>query len=201
MTDTGANGTGKSESLQRRWPRWKSALLVVSLALNLLILGMVAAVGIRHGFQPPRGASQATVVNFARTLPGDRKREIWESVRSERRALRPYWRILRKARAEVRDALTAEPFDLARYRKAHDDLLEAEVKVRKAAHSLYELVATRLTSDERRAFAQWQQMAERPWRRRAQHRLGDAESADEPDGDLPTGSSHGGKPTEPAVKP
>jgi uncharacterized membrane protein len=200
MTDTGATGTGPPSAAGPRWPRWKSMILIASLALNLLIFGMMAAVGIRHGFQPPRGASQATVLNFARTLPAERKREIWDSLRAERRALRPYWRELRKARYEVREALTAEPLDIERYRKAHDNLLNAEVKVRKAAHSLYELVATRLTADERRAFARWQHTAERPWRRRAQER-GDAGSADETDDEAPTSAPSAVQPAGSAVKP
>ena len=199
MTETGSTEGRKLDEPARRWPRWKSVLLISSLALNLLIFGLVTAVGIRHGFRPPHGASQATVVSFARTLPGERKREIWSSVKTERRALRPYWRDLRRARAEVRDALTAEPFDITRYRMAHDKLLDAEVKVRKAAHTLYELVATRLTTEERRAFAHWQKKSERPWRRRAQQRQGDRD-ADEAADDEPQGSSTA-KPTEPSTRP
>ena len=199
MTETGPIADGRPEASLRRWPRWKSVLLVASLALNLLVFGMFAAVGVRHGFRPPHGASQATVVNFARTLPGERKREIWASIRSERRALRPYWRELRKARAGVRDALVAEPFDVNRYRAAHDQLLEAEVKVRKAAHSLYELVATKLTPDERRAFAQWQERAERPWRRRGRDGRSE-DSRDEMDDD--NNSASGAPPaSKPATKP
>lgn len=200
MTDTGATGEGPPKVAVQRWPRWKSMLLIASLALNLLIVGMMAAVGIRHGFQPPRGASQATVVSFARTLPAERKREIWDSVRTERRALRPYWRELRQARHAVREALIAEPLDIERYRKAHDNLLDAEVKVRKAAHSLYELVATRLTADERRAFAQWQHMAERPWRRRPQQR-GAPEANDETDDEAPTSAPTAAQPAGSAGKP
>jgi len=175
-------------------------LLVASLAINLLILGFVATAGFRHGWRSPHSASQATVLSFARTLPSERRGEIWTSIRPERRALRPYWRELRQARAAVRAALTAEPFDLARYRASHDRLLDTEVKVRKAAHSLYELVATRLTPDERRAFAHWQQAAERPWRGRG-HRGSDRDGDDD-DGDASAPqSAPSGSPAAPSPKP
>ena len=155
-----------TEAPTRRWPRWRSVLLVVSLALNLLVIGVVATAAVRYRLAPPPSVAQATVYSFARTLPDERRRTIWDATRAERQALRPYRIELRRARAEVRSALAAEPFDLARYRSAHDRLLEAEVQARRAAHVLLEKVATRLTPDERRAFARWQPLAERPWRGR-----------------------------------
>jgi uncharacterized membrane protein len=149
-----------------RWPRWKGLLLVASLAINLVIFGLVAAIGIKHGWGPPSSAQQATLLRFARALPSERRDEILTAIRPQIRSVRPYWRELRKARTEVREALVAEPFDLARYRKAHDRLLDAEMKVRKAIHPLYDDLATRLTPQERREFAHWQARAERSWRKR-----------------------------------
>lgn len=161
MTDT-----GPSRETPTGWPRWKGILLVVSLALNLLVLGLVAAAGIKHGWGPPPGIQQATLLRFARTLPPERKKLIWDEIRPQLRATRPFWRELRKARADVRSALTAEPFDAARYRQAHDRLLDVEVKLRQALHPLFDKVATQLTDSERREFARWQSEAEPPWRRR-----------------------------------
>lgn len=175
MTDTGPSDDGR-----RRWPRWKGILLVVSLAVNLLIAGLVATAAIRHRFAPPPGLGQATVVAFARTLPEPRRQEIWQAARGERSALRPFRRELRLARDEVRKALLAEPFDAERFKNAHHSLLVAEDSARKAAHALYEAVALRMTAEERRSFVQWQAMAERPWRR---HRFkgGSGGSADADD--------------------
>lgn len=182
MTDA-----GPSQAPTRRWPRWKSALLIASLALNLVIVGMVATAAIRHGFRAPLAASQATVVKFARTLPSERRREIWAATREQRRALRPFWADLRRARAEVRAALTAEPFDAARYTAANDKLLEAEIAVRRGANGLFESVATRLTPAERRQFATWQERAEHHSRRRREAgREGRDEDLDE-DGQPPSG--------------
>jgi len=162
MTDT-----GPSRETPSHWSRWKGILLVVSLALNLLVLGLVAAAGIKHGWGPPPGSiQQATLLRFARTLPAERKKEIWDEIRPQLRATRPLWRELRKTRADVRSALIAEPFDVARYREAHDRLLDVEVKLRQALQPLFDKVATQLTAEERRGFARWQAEAEPPWRRR-----------------------------------
>jgi len=157
---------GPSRETPSAWPRWKGILLVVSLALNLLILGLVTAAGIKHGWGPPSGIQQATLLRFARTLPAERKKEIWNEIRPQLRATRPFWRELRKARADVRSALIAEPFDIARYRQAHDRLLDVEVKLRQALQPLFDKVATQLTAEERRGFARWQAEAEPPRRRR-----------------------------------
>lgn len=175
MTDTGPS------SAAPRWPRWKGILLVASLALNLLVFGIVAAAGIKHGWGPPPGAQQATLLRFARTLPAERKNEIWTAIRPELRSVRPHWRALRKARAEMRTALSAEPFDAARYRQAHDHLLEVETNLRKALHPVFDNVASLLTPQERHEFARWQAKAEMPWRKRDRDRSGreddDAEEA------------------------
>jgi Spy/CpxP family protein refolding chaperone len=131
-------------------------------------------------------------LTFARTLPDPRRREIWEATRTERLALRPYRAELRRARAEVRGTLVAEPFDGARFKAAHERLLEAEISARKVAHQLFESVALRMTPEERQAFARWQPKAERPpWRRQAG-------KGHEPDDD---GDSQGtaGRPAAPAV--
>jgi uncharacterized membrane protein len=187
MTDT-----GPSDAAPRRWPRWKGILFVVSLALNLLVVGVVATAAIRHRLAPPPGYSQATVVTFARTLPEPRRRELWNATRAERLALRPYRAALRQARAEVRSALVAEPFDVTRFKAAHERLLDAELGARKVAHLLFESVALRMTPDERRAFARWQPLAERPWRRQG-FRERDADA----DGDLPAATEGPAAPVTP----
>jgi uncharacterized membrane protein len=108
---------------------------------------------------------------------------IWDATRAERRTLRPHWGELRRARAEVRDAMTTDPFDLARYKAAHQRLLDAEIRVRNAAHTFFEMVATQLTVDERRQFAQWQLQSERPRKKRGGKHDADSGTGDPASGD------------------
>lgn len=147
--------------------RWKGWLLFVSLALNLLFVGIVGAVVVRNVFSPPlRWGEPANIVSFTRGLPEERRRAIWLETAAERQALRPFRAEIRKRRADVRAELTSSTFDDARFRSAQERLLEAELQARKAALSLQTSVARHLTSEERHRFAQWHRMGERPhWRR------------------------------------
>ncbi|MGE0764920.1 MAG: periplasmic heavy metal sensor [Hyphomicrobiaceae bacterium] len=178
MTHTGPS------SAAPRWPRWKGVLLVASLAVNLLIFGIVSAAGIKHGWGPPPSVQQATLLRFARGLPAERKKQVWDVIRPQIRAIRPFWRELREARAVARAALTAEPFDVQRFRTAHARMLEAELNVRKAIYPLYDNVGTLLTPEERREYARWQSEHERPWRNR-HHRTSGDRQGDDADDDPP----------------
>lgn len=183
--------TSPSERPVGRWARWKNAVFIASLALNLLIVGLFATAAIRHGIGHRQNwGKAATVISFARTLPEERRRAIWADIRSERRAMRPYWAELRRVRAEMRAALHADPFDPDRYRAAHNRLLEAEVAARKAAHSLYETVALKLTASERRELANWPLFAERPRRKRSS----ETNAPDDNDTELPADTAPGKTP-------
>jgi uncharacterized membrane protein len=176
-------------STVRRWPRWKSVLLVVSLALNLLIFGAVAAQIVRHRFGPPPylSSGHATLVSFVRTLPKDRRDALWALTEGQRAELKTAWSDVRRLRIAVRTALAAEPFERDRYKDMHARLLEAELQARRSAHVLFDRVAMELNAVERSAFAKWQPRAEKPWRRRFRDRGQDSEGGLGSESDLPAG--------------
>ncbi len=173
----------------RRWPRWKSVVLVVSLAINLLIFGAVAAQIVRHKFGPPPylSSGHATLVSFVRTLPKDRRDALWSLTAGQRAELKTAWSDVRRLRIDVRTALAAEPFDRDRYKDLHARLLEAELLARRSAHVLFDRVAMELNAVERSAFAKWQPRAEKPWRRRFRDRGQDGEDGLGSEGDRPAG--------------
>lgn len=176
-------------STGRRWPRWKSVVLVVSLALNLLIFGAVAAQIARHRFGPPPylSSGHATLVSFVRTLPKDRRDALWTLTDGQRAELKTAWSDVRRLRVDVRTALAAEPFDRDRYKDLHARLLEAELQARRSAHVLFDRVAMELTAGERSAFAKWQPRAEKPWRRRFRDRGQSGEDGLGSESDRPSG--------------
>lgn len=144
---------------RRSAPRWMIIVLLVSLALNLLVAGMVAAAAwrFRHGgFAGPSPVAMGTVFGFATTLPPERRQAIWRQTSEERRALRTLRTDVRAARAEVEARLAAEPFDAARFAEAQARLLAAETRARTEAHKMVLSVAKSLTADERAALARWQ---------------------------------------------
>jgi len=108
-TDTGAPPA-------RARPRWWMALLVVSLAVNLLVAGAVAV----RFFAPERferftgsGYSPLVPRKFLGDLPADRRKELGDLLRRNRAAFRGDFAEMRKVAAQLADALEREPYDEA----------------------------------------------------------------------------------------
>lgn len=139
-------------------PRWMKWLLICSLAFNVLILGAIAGRiwHVRHsGFMSGPGGEAAgpNIALFTARLPSERRQAVIAAVRDERQALRPLRLEVREARLAVRAALAADPFEATRVAEAQARLLDAEVRVRKAAQQLIIKIGAVLTAEERRAFA------------------------------------------------
>jgi uncharacterized membrane protein len=139
--------------------------LVASLALNVLVVSALATAAWRHRHAAETVGS-LTLFGFSRTLPAERRRELYEQVRGELQQLRPLRGDQRRWREEVRTALAAEPFDAARYKQAHEAAVAADMRAREASRRLFEAVVMRLSKEERMALSRWLARAERPWRRR-----------------------------------
>ncbi len=101
---------------------WRTAFLI-SLAINLLVLGAVAGYGLNGGFNPHeavvgRENNVAAPAAVLRTLPPASRAQV-------RRALAQGWRdtqteraAMRAARAETTRLMAAEPYDPAAVRSA-----------------------------------------------------------------------------------
>jgi uncharacterized membrane protein len=143
---------------RRRAPRWVLALLIASVALNLIIVGSVAAAMWRFR-TPPVWAGSVTpnLLGYASTLPPERRKDLWERTRDQRQQVRPVRRELRAARDDMVAALTAEPFDRQRVLEAQTRLLEADRRARVAVYALYAEIAQGMTPEERHAFREWRE--------------------------------------------
>jgi uncharacterized membrane protein len=131
--------------------------LIASLALNLVIVGAVAAALWRHP-PPPRSVTVIpNLLGFANTLPPDRRKELWDLTADARRELRPFRRDVRLARQQIVEVLVAEPFDKPQFIAAQARLDEAEKRARPAVHNLYLTLATHLKPEERRAYQRWRE--------------------------------------------
>ncbi len=137
-------------------PRWMRVTLIASLAVNLLIAGVVASAMVRFRHAPFSSFHGGpTLLSFTQTLPRERRQELWTGTSELRRTLRPMRWEIRDARKAVNDAIAAEPFDAARFEKAQLALFEADSRLRKEAVGLYSAIAQKLTQQERAAFAKW----------------------------------------------
>jgi uncharacterized membrane protein len=95
---------------------WRDVLLVASLAVNLAVLGIVAAQYLRKEravrLMGP-AYNELLPRAFVQALPEERRAAILGALRDSRRDFREQRRELRAAALTVADALDAEPFDAA----------------------------------------------------------------------------------------
>jgi uncharacterized membrane protein len=94
---------------------WKSTLLVMSLAINLLVIGMVVA----HGFMEKRGPGRIQATSWSQLLPrgffmqleDDRRQTLLDELKAHNSNFRKGRGELRNRAAAVAAALEAEPYD------------------------------------------------------------------------------------------
>lgn len=141
----------------------RSWLLIASLALNLLILGMVGgAVFARHRMGGPRDPlnigrlmGDPGLRGFIRSLPKDREAALRAASEPARKNLRPLREAAQQARAAATMALKAEPFDAAQMELAMAGLIAAETAVRQAGVAVLVNAVSSMTPAERAQFQAW----------------------------------------------
>jgi uncharacterized membrane protein len=141
----------------RSAPRWMQVALLLSLAGNLVIIGLVA--GAVWRFRPPPNLAGSVVtpnlLGYASTLPAQRRKALWDATVEERNHVRPFRREVRATREETVKALTAEPFDREQFKAAQARQASTENRAREAVQDLYVKIADTLTPEERHAFPSW----------------------------------------------
>jgi uncharacterized membrane protein len=129
--------------------------LMVSLAVNVLIVGAVAGTLLwprHHGW---KGQAYKGFAVFARTLPSERGEAIHQEIERNRAALAPLRKSERETRVAARNLLLEDPFDVEKFKAALMLAAEADAKEKSTRFSLFaEMVAT-LTPEERRQLHAW----------------------------------------------
>lgn len=139
---------------RRRWP-W--VLLIVSLALNALLAGIVlrGMWAVRTQAILTGGGVEGQFPAFVASLPPERRRELRQHLLPERESLRAMRMELRRARLEAARIFAAEPYDRQAFAAAQARALDAEVRLRKAITGTLPVAGERMTQAERRALVQW----------------------------------------------
>lgn len=137
-------------------PRWMKVTLGLSLAVNLLIAGVVAGA---MAFGPGPGARggddrNAMIGPFARALDASDRDALRDSLRSERGALRETRQSARAVWRELLAIVRAEPFDIPAFEAglARQQALGAET-MSKAQSALVQQIAA-MTPADRAAYAE-----------------------------------------------
>src|SRR5262245_23708472 len=132
-----------------RTSRWLLVGLVVSLVLNLLLIGFVA--GRLSGFRPPPPFGPDPTAGYFRMLgflSDERRAAVGPDLRKQMAEIIPMLRAMRGDQRAVFDALTADPFDAAALDKALADLRAHLGAAQVASHHSFVELAKRLTPEE-----------------------------------------------------
>ncbi|MBV1693965.1 MAG: periplasmic heavy metal sensor [Hyphomicrobiales bacterium] len=139
-----------------RTPRWLIVALVVSLALNLLIIGAVAGAMLRFAgggrWAAPPGNN---AIGFIASLPPERRRELVSRLTQPPQQVMMLRREMRQAARARAEAIAAEPFDRQRLVTAQQRFAEAETRLRARIGEIMIEAAQNMTPEERRRFARW----------------------------------------------
>ena len=116
-------------------PRWMKITLVVSIAINLGIAGVIGGAALRapetqrNNLEAPEG-----IAMLARAMPATHQRELREELRDRRGDLRPDREELRHLRDRFVVALRAEPFDIDAVNEVFADQRDMLSKLTAAGH-------------------------------------------------------------------
>lgn len=134
-------------------PRWIRIALVVSLALNLGIAGLLVGTALR-GPEARRGAVETPegVAMLARAMPHNHQRQLRDTFRNQRDRLESDRRELKNLRENFIEALRAEPFDIAAVKNAFVAQRQILDQVTAAGHSLVISQIEKMTPQERKLY-------------------------------------------------
>ena len=130
-------------------PRWMKITLVVSIAINLGIAGVIGGAALRapeiqrNNIEAPEG-----VAMLARAMPPAHQRELRENLRTRRDDLRPDRQELNKLRDRFILALRVDPFDIEAVNEVFADQREMLSDLTAAGHdSVIEQIRTMTPRD------------------------------------------------------
>ena len=184
--------TAQAETSKTTAPRWMWITLISSIAVNLLIVGVVAgtAWSWRHGAHWGRHGFGGPMSSYLRTLPDERRAEFRKSIRTHFSEMKPLWKSVRAARNNVAESLKTDPFNPEGFENAMEKLRQAEFDARKAMTPVLSEIAAKLTHEERQKFLK-HHSRRRHWRRNS-HRLQDQEGGNNWSKDRPENKDNEG---------
>ena len=154
MSDDGT--TSKSPDIPAKSSRWWTALLVVSLAINLLIGGAVAArFFTREGHERLMGASYTQLIprRFFTEIPRERRRVLLDILKQYRNDFRGDRDAFETAAAKLADALVIEPYDVEKVKLVINEFASQAGKLAARGGDAALDILAQLSPDERKILA------------------------------------------------
>ncbi len=135
--------------------RWIKALLAVSLALNLLVIGAVGTAV--YSFKSSKGpfeARSASFSHYARALSRQDRKAIGREIRREMKSLRAQTPKRRETHQALQSALMADTYDRKTVHALIIEHHESGLKYQQIAQRLFLERLDSMTADQRREFAE-----------------------------------------------
>jgi len=148
--------------VERRAPRWMWVALILSLALNLLVIGAVASAA--WHFRNQATGFQGILAAYLETLPPERTTALKAVVERHQPDLRPIRQEIRQIRREAADLFAADQLDKEALAATHARLMDAEMRIRQGYAQFMTDLAENMTAEERRGFIEWREKHRRPRR-------------------------------------
>ena len=152
----GADAAGHGRRQGRGAPprrRWQSVLLIVSLALNLFLIGILAGGRIAKWSYPEMpiafALSPGIVSRLIGELPPGAQAEARRLFEDRRWEIRREMRALRTARVEALEILTAEPFDREAFSEAMVAVRRQTLAVQEVVHEVLIDLSSRVDPETR----------------------------------------------------
>ncbi|MGF1623214.1 MAG: periplasmic heavy metal sensor [Rhodomicrobiaceae bacterium] len=151
MSDVAA---GPQPQIVRRSPRWMWVILILSLSVNLLIVGIVAGSiwAVKRGGYWNVPTTIERNHRFMRALPDERREQIKTIFFEHKAELKPFWRDVRDARGDIARLLRSERYSQAELDAAMETLFQREMRAWQAAKPMLNTMLDKLSVDERMHF-------------------------------------------------
>jgi uncharacterized membrane protein len=144
--------------------KWLVAGLAVSLALNFLIIGFIAGHpgdGPRH--EPP--GTEFSLKDMGEALSPESQKILRETMREQRKELRPIFKERRQSRRAAGEILKADELDVDALKEAFARMRDADMALQAKIQNALADVAAQLPLEERAKMADWRRhMMERSFR-------------------------------------
>lgn len=160
-----SNDQAQGGGVRTRMPRWAWVLLVVSLALNALVAGVIVT-SVWRMHRGPIGWSSPMLPNalgrFAGKLDPERRAALRDKIESARERMRPARQARRAARREASEIFRADVFEKDAFEAAMQRVRAADASLQDEYGKMLPELASEMSVEERRAFL-------RSWRQYGRH--------------------------------
>lgn len=176
--------------------RWLGPAFLASLTVNIFLIGLISVPLFfrpphdRDFGPPPRGAGPGMFHQSFKDLPEEDRKAIRMAMLGHFPEIRPHLVEMREAKAELADAVAADPYDEKAVRAAFDKMEQAMKEMGEVGRNAMMAGFSKLTPEQRQRVAEAMRKEQDQGRMRWRDRRGEGGPSENPDDmmdDMPDG--------------